>query len=789
MLCTLDTETCGLYGMPVLLQYAWDDEPVQLYDIWKEPVRKTLDLLEQIADSEVIGFNLAFDWFHLCKLYTTFRLLKTEYPIPKDVAGVEREAMLGPCLKPRTSFDVMLHARKTELQMTMERSDVRIRRIPVGMAWNLAAELERAIEFDNILFARSGNKLAPKWKVMTSEDKEGNVDPNFRTLMLKFKASTALKAMAVHVLGIDPEEVTLFSDIEVPKKLYPKELGYAPFATATKKNWLMLIKFHIEHWAYQSRARKYAENDVIYTRSLYKHFGSPERDDVDSVLATLVAAVRWRGYALDIPKLKKLHNDANELIKKVPISSKRARDWIREVMEPEERLVFKSTAKVGMTKYIHSFSDKCCKVKTCELCKGSGVIPRTPAAQRMADVLEARIMKHQIGMYKKLIDAGRFHASFRVIGALSTRMSGADGLNPQGINRVKEVRECFLLADGGLVLWGGDFSGFEVVLADAAYNDKLLRQDLLTCEKCRNVQVTVLKEPVRAGDFCPNYKGNPDDILHTFACPKCGSNKRMKIHALFGVHVYPDMGYDQIKATDGTADDRYNKSKSAVFAMIYGGEAYTLMTRLGVPLEVAEEAYERFIQRYVGVGLARERIINDFQTLRQTEGIGSAISYTPAKEYVESLLGFRRYFTLENKIVAALIDMAQDLPESLKNVKIKVRRRDRLQTSSGAVQSALYGTAFGIQASNMRAAANHEIQSSGAQITKEVQRKIWDLQPHGAHPWLVQPCNIHDEILCPLQPEIAATVKSVVHDSVESFRPKVPLIEFGWKPMANWASK
>ena len=45
--CYLDTETCGLHGMAVLLQYAYDDGPIHLYDIWKEPVHKTLTLLEE----------------------------------------------------------------------------------------------------------------------------------------------------------------------------------------------------------------------------------------------------------------------------------------------------------------------------------------------------------------------------------------------------------------------------------------------------------------------------------------------------------------------------------------------------------------------------------------------------------------------------------------------------------------------------------------------------------------------------------------------------------------------
>ncbi len=91
-----------------------------------------------------------------------------------------------------------------------------------------------------------------------------------------------------------------------------------------------------------------------------------------------------------------------------------------------------------------------------------------------------------------------------------------------------------------------------------------------------------------------------------------------------------------------------------------------------------------------------------------------------------------------------------------------MRRPGRIQTAGGAVSSALYGAAFGIQAANMRAAANHEIQSPGGQITKAVQRRIWDLQPTGIHDLVVAPANVHDEIMCVTHP---GSVKQVTEET------------------------
>src|SRR6185436_4791453 len=115
-----------------------------------------------------------------------------------------------------------------------------------------------------------------------------------------------------------------------------------------------------------------------------------------------------------------------------------------------------------------------------------------PAASRAELVLQSRKAKKEIELYDKLLIAGRFHASFKIIGTKSDRMSGTDKLNPQAINRVKWVRKCFPLAweEDSLNLCGGDFSGFEVALAEAVYGDPKLREDLLRQVECMDCKGT-----------------------------------------------------------------------------------------------------------------------------------------------------------------------------------------------------------------------------------------------------------------------------------------------------------
>ncbi len=833
-----------MHGLPVIIQYAYDDGDIHIHNFWLSTIRESIELLDFIATCEVIGFNLAFDWFHICKMRTILELARNvigEDELPIDhidqMAMLEEKARDGKCFKPKAAFDLMLHARQTEFQTTMERSDVRIRRVPTQLAYSLASELESRIKFDALLFARRKNKHAPKWVVHDIKRPDGSWSPDFKDIVLKFKPSVALKALAVHVLG--EEDVLTFDEIEVPRRWWPFDRGYAPFAlafgrpgqwsiyTKLKKGkraratrvdlWPAVIQHHINHWEYNVRARQYATKDVDYTRKLYKYFGSPECGDDNSELACSVAAVRWRGYAIDIPRVERLKEAAQKKVLETPTAAAAVKRWISACLSPEERATFTTTKKVVLEKMAAEADGIRCPFGPCVDCNNTGTLPGAESAKRARAVVDARMMDKEIELYDKLLQARRFHASFKVIGALSGRMAGADQLNPQGIKRTKDVREAFQLAFGGLLLRGGDFAGFEVVLAEAAYHDERLRKDLQTCENCRDVQVATLDKAVVAGQWLSPYalakycgirekedrkKAAKDGVpyvekdystekLKTFACPKCGCNKRMKIHALFGTFVYPGMTYDDIRATDGTADDKYNKCKSAVFAMIYGGEGYTLMTRLGVPIEVANEAYRLFCERYPGVAIARQRVIAAFCSIRQNGGIGSKVEWHDPKEYVESLLGFKRWFILENHIVKAIFALAEDPPEEWKKLKIRVRRRadGREQTAGGALQSALFGTSFQVQAGNMRAAANHEIQSSGAQITKYVQRRIWDLQPAGLNPWLVQPCNVHDEILCPTAPEVVEQVDDIVMEAVESFRARVPLIEFGWKPMKTWASK
>ena len=331
-------------------------------------------------------------------------------------------------------------------------------------------------------------------------------------------------------------------------------------------------------------------------------------------------------------------------------------------------------------------------------------------------------------------------------------MAGGDGLNAHGVKKGKEIRGSFPLKWPGYVLCGGDFDSFEVTIADCVYDDLDLRKAIVSGQK---------------------------------------------LHGLFGTLCYPGYTYEQILDSESNPEkyefgDMYTKSKSSVFAMIYGGNASTLNRNQGIPMEVAEKAFAEWGRMFPGIEKSRQRVIDAFQPLLQPGGLGTAIHWNEPKEYVESFLGFRRYHTLEYKVVNALFKLAQKPPAEWRNCDIPVVRSEYrgVQKAGGALASALYGAAFGISEAVVRASANHEIQSPGAEITKTVQKNIWDLQPYGVHEFVVAPMNVHDEVISVTHPDYVDAEANIVEYTVESYRDKVPLIGMKWcRDMDSWADK
>lgn len=748
----LDSETCGLFGIAVLLQWAVDDGDIHLYDVFKETFGDTLQILETLVKRDIIGFNLTFDCFHLVKLYTIWREVVEQHPelrdaLPEDhistIEKCEEPAQEQPCWKARNLCDLMLHSRKGKYQSLMSRSDVRIRRVPTALAYVLAEELEQRVEIPDIYFSRFKDKDRAHWQVYDIDD-----EVYFKDVVLKFAPSGSLKALAEHALGV--ESTIKFQDIEIDKEHLPFELGYAPTARASREHimslpaadragkwaWPDKVRKHIDHWWTSEKAREYAELDIVYTRDLYYHLDEPEIGDDDSELAGCVAAVRWRGYELDLEGIEELQKECLEIIEGADInvnSTDQVRTYLNELLDPLEQVIIAESTRKENIKTIANWENL-----------PEDEEPNLEAAKRAKHILKVRDAHKASNMYGKLLLARKLHASFKVIGTKSSRMSGADNLNVQAVDSRKTVRQKFPLARKDEILVGGDFASFELSIADAEYQDEEFHRYLTTSE--------------------------------------------VKLQTEFATILFPPNTIEDVEASKGTDNDLYTKGKACMYAKLYFGTPWTFQMNQGVTQENAEEAFEWWEKTFPQMTAKTNEIAKRFKPVEQMPHGG--FKWHDPDDFVETKDGFKRYFTLENRVAKALFDLGMNPPKGWRKCKEKVARRDRLQTAAGATMSALIGACFSILNQNVRAAGNHKIQSFGATSCKKLHRRIWDIQPSGCvEPFKVCPCNIHDEIMCPTAPDEVDEVFKRTEAFVESLKPKVPLVAIDMERLESWADK
>jgi len=742
--CFFDTESIGFRGPTVLIQYAFDDGEIVLHDIWNERVIDTLNLIEEMMGSYLIGFNLTHDMFHLARTYGVLSMLpKLEPPNVFDYRDCEEEdeSRDAFCLKPKKALDLMLHGRKGEFQSTLNQKDINIRRVPIQLANVLIKELSENVELPDIYFAKS--KSGYKWKIVDLDedgvpvgDRDVPRHKELCNLKLSFNPSTALKAIIENVLK---REVVTLDDL--PKLPSPDEKGHFP----AHGGWLDVFHAHRNAWRDDDRRLKYARDDVVYTRDLFKYFGSPDGGDVDSSLACAVGVSYWRGFRVRTDVAKEVLEVAKDKVARAGCNvnaPRQVRQFLLECCDEFEALAIPDTKNETLKNLLNPEWEE----------------SNPKLYERVQRVVDGRRADRERDLCEKLIDAGRLYASFKVIGTKSNRMSGGSegyvsrggSINPQGIKKGSLIRSIFDLAAPDEQLDGGDFSGHEVAIAEARFKDENLRQFLLSGKK---------------------------------------------FHGLFGSVMY-GMTYEEIMATEelnrNDTNGFYQRAKTGVFAWFYGAHYEKLAEALWLDVEIVEERILTLEDKFPGIKKAREEIYENFAALRQPAGIGTKVEWHEPAQFVESFLGFKRYFAMEFAVIKILFEMAQNPSDELRAASkgLKVKRRDRLQTGSGAVASALYAAAFNVQAQVMRAAANHHIQSPGGETTKVMQANIWDLQPSGVSSWKVMCLNVHDELMTVCDPSYSDKVKEVVYKTVEYFRSAIPLIKMEWKQeLKSWAEK
>jgi len=761
-----DTETVGLNGPLLTIQHCNKTSEPKLWNIWEEPVDATLDLIESFQTHTVVAWNLVFDWFQLVKWYNIFTLYSVrnghspeKYPSVPSITEtmlLEREIVHKRMpntifLKPKGAIDLMIVAGREKYQYLRRQKPVVIRNVPEFLAEDIIDRLEDRIRLP------SGARI--RWQVSDRSRRENCVNINIHInerdtyAGLKLKYVHHLMRVAKGECFFDPSTVKKATDVFD----FPFEFGkaYAPWGGMWNGEVHRLSQ--LTNTQYQ-----YALDDATMLRDLYSHFGCP-KPDRDSNLCCAVANTRWKGFEIDQAEINRIwpHPDY-----RVPTAPKAALIWLKEVMTGEEQLALivdeKETSKADVLEALEKWEADEDDTKAVSASNGEGSrksdnsgsgerLPGEhnrrshPVAIRAKAIIRERKNRINRTMLGYLRKANGFHPTLRVAGTLTNRMAGGQSdespirrggsINPQGID--KALRTVFTCATPGEFLGVGDFAGYEVTIAVAVWGSESLERE------------------ARAGKKIPG--------------------------GLFGSVIY-DEPYDDIIASqryDGDYRDKYQHAKNAFYARSYGGALPKLSAMTSIPRGILGPRLAKWDQMH--------RLDEHVKRIEKEYCIVSNWKWGNPKGFVESLLGVRRYFTMEIAIAKAITGFLAHIPRRWYDRPERLRRKDKSQNPGEAVRSALYSALYSLQGRLRRIATNHEIQAPGGIICKEVQNDVWDeLQPNGCHPCEIRMLNSHDEILTVsrLDPEPA------IQRSIERLQEFVPLLAMEFKKgLKSWGEK
>ena len=436
----VDTESIGLNGPTILIQYGLDEDDIKLHHVWLSPVRSTLSIIERIVHEGICAFNVVHDWYQLVQIYNMFY-----HQDPDDIPKVSHKHTADFCLKPNNVLDLMLTARSGKYQFTMGRKPILIRKVPKDAADILLDSLRDSTSklLPSICFARAPKEHEP-WEVVDGVD-------DFVNLRLRFFASGSLKHI-VDDAGL-AENTDHTGGLDAP---YDPKIG-----------WRDQLVRHVQYWK-SPRALAYAANDVRYLVRLHRYLGSPPANDIDSRLAVAVACAKYHGFGLDHPKIASTKIADPEMSFNID-SPKQCLARIHELCTPLQRALIKDTSKKTLEKL--------------ESWEG-------PIGQLVKDITICRKNNKRRNTLAKLAKMNRYRPDFKVIGARSGRMSGGaitrdkGSLNPQGIQSDKDMRSCFTMHTLDLpYLYGGDYEAFEIAIQAAVYGSKQLDIDLRSGKK------------------------------------------------------------------------------------------------------------------------------------------------------------------------------------------------------------------------------------------------------------------------------------------------------------------
>jgi len=725
----LDTETVGYTGPIVLIQTGTNHNNINLYHVWDHTVQETLDHIEEIINGEepINIYNASFDSFHLHKLWNTWRNIenKSKSPRVEEVFELEKHSWVNAaCLRPNTVVDTYIILTRGPFQFLLGRKG------------------------KNQIVVRKVPKAALEYLQPVLDKFTATLHP---LLFAKFKDRSQARYWQYRTITLpngDPDpKYSEFVDLCLP---FNSAMGLKPFAEHVLHRETRSIEIPAHHHPTDEHNQEYRPYNNTWPRFIGYHrayWKGPGVKYAEDDIRHLIDFNRYLITTDEFPVLPDIDSELAWMVGGVrhrgfSLNIPALKGIIDKAKADTDIIPTAPRQAMGYLRQVANPEQEILLVDTAK-----NTLVRISEADlgdlsvRANEILKQRMLDKQINLLEKLYEVGRFHPDFNVSGTKSNRMSGRGGLNAQGINRGGAIRSVFTFADSNFTLSGGDFEGQEVTILDAIISDSNLHAELL------------------------------------------GGTK---IHTLMWrlIHERPDATNDEAKEDL----DSYTQSKNGVFSIFYGAQLNKFAETIRVSLERAETIMGAWLAKYPGFAGFVDENERMFLSMRQPGGLGTKVIWNEPTRYAESVYKFRRDFDLENQFVRFFFGLANNPPSILKEISGRVIRRDNPQSISGATQSAFYAAAFGVQAKNLRAAGNHRIQSTGAEITKKLQYAIWSIQPQGIHPWAVVLFNVHDEVMCVNNcPDIVA---QRVANKVEAITNQIPLLSIDWhETLTDWSEK
>lgn len=724
----LDTESTGLMGPLNLVQIGDEDGRVIFIRPYKEQ-EKMEGLRNSLMNENFtfVGYNVQFDAWKLYQFYG------------------QQEAF-------ECKFIDLLHRVKTSppfAPFLKKKSVVKLADIDERVAGVVGEYVCGEIQ-----------KLVPQGieiKVKTSKKRKGFVDLSFRS-----EVDAKLKTV---ISSLFPEEREYLKKIRETGWDLPdwKEKGWLGAMEKEKEAQYYLLYLENEKILDipSSPFLAYARRDIEYLFFLDKFFKFPAQTD-DDVCSEIVAFTRFRGFEIDAAGLeeykKGLEGELEKIEKFFPGVKLLSPKERKKYLNSKFNLRLKGTGKKSLEKLKRDLKFA---INSSDLFVATEM--STAVNAQSAQILkEVEKIEKYNGLYqrktqaKRLLEAGKFYPDFVVIGTQSGRMAGKGGINTQGIDRGKEgIRKYIKLSQGG------DFDSLELNLAAYLYDDKMMQDDLCQIDMHLNTGLILINS------FLP---------LSYAEAKKIKENKGHPLH-------------EKVKAVR-------QAGKTINFSMLYFCSDQRVQQILeeneiegGVFL--ASEIRKKFLERYVGISLFSKKAEKKFCTLNPDSWFSCRADVDKMATRVENCFGYTRNFEFEKLLCQLFVSdegierTAQKECERLKIEEEKIVRKKEKgeQLIFRSILSARLGAILNIQSAVFRAAGNHIVQSSGAQMTKKLMGAIWKRKK-------VALMNVHDEVnISPEYSDEYEEIKKIVEEFLESQRSLIPTLSMSWDKMSVWADK